>query len=328
MHFNHKRMKVITGAAGFIGSCMAAKLNAQGINDLILVDDFTKTEKRENWKNKNFVDLVQRDHFFTWAEENKKHIDYIIHLGARTDTGETDKAIFEELNFGYSRKLWEVAAHQGIPFLYASSAATYGNGKFGYSDNLNLLKELEPLNEYARSKHKFDCWAVGQTKTPPCWAGFKFYNVYGPNEYHKGRMASVVFHGFHEIMNTGEMTLFKSHNPNYKDGEQIRDFIYVKDVVSVLNWFMQKPRKSDIYNLGTGFARPFLALANAIFKALDREVTIHWKDTPLQYRDKYQYYTQADMKKLRSIGLKKHLRSIEPAVGDYVKHYLLKNKVF
>ena len=320
-------MKIITGAAGFIGSCMIGKLNALGINDLVIVDDFTKTEKKKNWENKNFVEQIHRDHFFRWAEANRKHIDFIVHLGARTDTGETDKTVFEELNFGYSRKIWELASSYGVPLLYASSAATYGNGHFGYNDNTKLLGQLDPLNEYARSKHKFDKWAIEQIKTPPYWAGFKFFNVYGPNEYHKGRMASVVYHGFNEIAQTGKMTLFKSHHPNYKDGEQMRDFIYVKDVINVLVWFMQKPRKSDIYNMGTGFARPFLSLANAIFKASGQELCIQWEDTPLKYRDKYQYYTQAEMKKLRAIGFKKHLRSIESGVKDYILRYLLKNKI-
>jgi len=320
-------MKIITGAAGFIGSCMVEKLNSLGMNDLVLVDDFSKAEKKRNWENKKFAEQVQRDHFFQWTEANKKHIDFIVHLGARTDTGETDKAVFEELNFGYSRKMWELATACGVPLLYASSAATYGDGKLGYDDDTKLLSQLEPLNEYANSKHKFDKWAIEQMKTPPCWAGFKFFNVYGPNEYHKGRMASAVFHGFNEVAKTGKMTLFKSHNPNYKDGEQMRDFIYVKDVVNILLWFMQKPRKSDIYNLGTGFARPFLSLANAVFKALDKEVCINWENTPLKYRDKYQYYTQAEMKKLRIIGFKKHLRSIEPGIRDYIKRYLQNNSL-
>lgn len=320
-------MKIITGAAGFIGSCMVAKLNALGVNDLVLVDDFTKTEKQRNWENKKFVEQVQREQFFQWAEANKRYIDFIVHLGARTDTGETDKAIFEDLNFGYSRKIWELASSYGVPLIYASSAATYGNGNFGYNDNTKYLNQLEPLNAYAHSKHKFDKWAVEQTTMPPCWAGFKFFNVYGPNEYHKGRMASVVFHGFNEICQTGKMTLFKSHNPAYQDGEQTRDFIYVKDVVNVLLWFMQKPRKNDIYNLGTGFARPFMALSDALFKALEQKVCINWEDTPLKYRDKYQYYTQAEMKKLRTIGFKKHLRSIEPGIKDYIKRYLQHNAV-
>ena len=320
-------MKIITGSAGFIGSCMIAKLNDLEMTDLVLVDDFTKIEKKRNWENKQFAEQIPRDRFFQWAEANKRHIDFIVHLGARTDTGETDKAIFEELNFGYSRKMWELASSCGVPLLYASSAATYGNGNLGYSDDTKLLSQLEPLNEYAHSKHKFDKWAMAQIKAPPYWAGFKFFNVYGPNEYHKGRMASVVLHGFHEIVQTGQMTLFKSHHPQYKDGEQTRDFIYVKDLVNVLAWFMQKPRKSDIYNLGTGFARPFLSLANAIFKTLEQDVCINWEDTPLKYRDKYQYYTQAEMKKLRFVGFKKHLRSIEPGIEDYIKKYLQNNQV-
>ena len=321
-------MIVITGAAGFIGSCMVGKLNAVGLENLILVDDFTVEKKRRNWENKQYADKIQRDDFFQWAEKNVQQIDCIIHLGARTDTTETDYAILESLNLDYSRRMWHLAATKGIPLLYASSAATYGDGKYGYKDDLETLREIVPLNLYGKSKHEFDKWVLRQNQEPPYWAGFKFFNVYGPNEYHKGRMASVVFHAFHQISETGKMELFRSHNPNFNDGEQMRDFIYVKDVVNVLFWFIQKPRQSGIYNLGTGFARPFLALANATFAAMKKEPDIRFIDIPQDIRERYQYYTQADMGKLKKIGYRKPPHSLEKGIKEYVAHYLINDNIF
>jgi ADP-L-glycero-D-manno-heptose 6-epimerase len=321
-------MIVITGAAGFIGSCMTQKLNNMGMENLILVDDFTKDSKISNWINKKYIDKIERMQFFQWAEQNKSHIDFIIHLGARTDTTEFNYAIFEELNIEYSQKLWSFASKNGIPFIYASSAATYGDGAFGYSDDHSLIQQLIPLNPYGKSKNEFDKWVLKQTITPPFWAGFKFFNVFGPNEYHKGRMASVVFHSFNQINITGKAKLFKSHRPDYNHGEQIRDFIYVKDVVNVLFWYMNYKPASGIYNLGTGFARPFIALANATFKAMKSAPNIEFIDIPADIRDKYQYFTEAEMGKARAAGLKKPFRPLETSVKDYVIHYLLKNKTW
>ena len=319
-------MIIVTGAAGFIGSCFTAKLNAMGIVDLALVDDFTQEAKRSNWENRKYVDKIDRTDFFRWAESNAKKIDFIVHLGARTDTTEFDYALLEELNLVYSQRVWSFSVKHSIPLIYASSAATYGDGKFGYKDDPSLIHRLAPLNLYGKSKNEFDKWVLKQSSTPPFWTGFKFFNVFGPNEYHKKRMASVVFHGFKQIQESGKMNLFRSHNSNFKDGEQMRDFIYVKDVVNVLYWFMNHTPKSGIFNLGTGYARPFIALTNAIFKAMKKESHIDFIDIPEDIRDKYQYFTQAELKNLRKCGYKKHFRSLELAVKDYITQYLLKKK--
>jgi len=319
-------MIIITGAAGFIGSCFVAKLNKAGIKEIILVDDFTKEIKRPNWENKKYVDKIDRNDFFRWAENNVKHIDFIVHLGARTDTAEFDYSVLEELNLVYSQRIWSFATKYGIPLIYASSAATYGNGKFGYSDNTSLINRLEPLNPYGKSKNEFDKWVLKQTTTPPFWAGFKFFNVFGPNEYHKKRMASVVFHAFNQIQETGKVSLFRSHRPDIDDGMQMRDFVYVKDVVRVLYWFINHTPKSGIFNLGTGFARPFIALTNATFKAMKKEPQIEFIDIPEDIRSKYQYFTEADMKNVRKCGYKKSFNSLELAIKAYITQYLLKNE--
>ncbi|MDX9892420.1 MAG: ADP-glyceromanno-heptose 6-epimerase [Bacteroidales bacterium] len=321
-------MIVITGAAGFIGSCMTQKLNNMGMENLILVDDFSKEAKISNWINKKYVDKIDRKDFFKWADQNADKIDFIFHLGARTDTTEFNYSIFEELNIDYSQRMWSLATKYGIPLIYASSAATYGSGVLGYSDDHSLIHKLEPLNPYGKSKNEFDKWVLKQTKAPPFWAGFKFFNVFGPNEYHKGRMASVVYHAYHQIKVTGNAKLFKSHHSDYRDGEQIRDFIYVKDVVNVLYWYMNYKPESGIYNLGTGYARPFIALAMATFKAMKQTPHIEFIDIPIDIRDKYQYFTQAEMQKARKIGLKRAFRPLELSIKDYVIQYLDKNRTF
>lgn len=321
-------MIVITGAAGFIGSCMVAKLNEMGRSDLILVDDFTKEIKRRNWENKQYVDKIQRDVFFPWAEANSKHIDCIIHLGARTDTTEFDYSVFEALNVEYTQRMWSFAAKKGIPLIYASSAATYGAGELGYKDDNALSYALQPLNPYGKSKNEIDKWVQKQANTPPCWYAFKFFNVYGPNEYHKGRMASVIMHSFRQIQETGKVKLFRSHVPEYEDGEQLRDFVYVKDVVRVIYWYMTHLPQSGIYNLGTGHARSFLSLAISTFYAMGLEPNIEFIDIPEDIRDKYQYFTEAEMKKMRLTGYKKPFYSLENGVKSYVKNYLIKDKCY
>ncbi len=321
-------MIVVTGAAGFIGSCMVQKLNLSGYDQLILVDDFTSEQKKKNWETKHYCDKIDRKDFFQWANLNSEKIDFIIHLGARTDTTEFDYSIFEELNLFYSQQMWSFAAKKRIPLIYASSAATYGDGSLGYVDSHELISRLKPLNPYGKSKNDFDKWVLKQTVTPPFWAGFKFFNVFGPNEYHKGRMASVIFHAFHQIEAEGKVKLFRSHIPEFDDGEQKRDFIYVKDLVTVLMWFVQYRKQSGIFNLGTGFARPFLALTNAVFKSLRLEPNIEFVDIPHDIRDKYQYYTQADMKKMRKLGYKKSFHSLEWGIDDYVRNYLKKKSYF
>lgn len=319
-------MIVVTGAAGFIGSCLVQGLNNEGFEDLILVDDFSKHEKDKNLEGKKFSQKVDREQFHDWLDDNHKMVYFIFHIGARTDTTEFDKSIFDKLNLDYTKRLWNQCADYAIPLVFASSGATYGLGEHGYSDSHDVVEKLKPLNPYGDSKNDFDKWALKQDKEPFFWAGLKFFNVYGPNEYHKSRMASVIFHAFNQINDKGSVKLFRSHNPEYKDGEQLRDFVYVKDLVKVCLFLMHHKKDSGLYNLGTGTARTFLALAQATFKALGVEENINFVDTPIDIRDKYQYYTQAEMDKLLGIGYDGGFRTLEEGVEDYVKNYLVPNK--
>jgi ADP-L-glycero-D-manno-heptose 6-epimerase len=319
-------MIVVTGAAGFIGSYLCEVLNAKGFNNLILVDDFSKQEKIANHENLNSYEKIKRSKFISWLNLTEETIDFIFHLGARTDTTEFKWEILEELNLTYSKAIWQLCASKNIPLVYASSAATYGNGEFGYDDNTEILDKLVPLNPYGDSKNEFDKWVIKQDIQPPFWAGLKFFNVYGPREYHKGRMASVIFHAFNQIQEKGEMKLFRSHNPEYTDGGQLRDFIYVKDIANVCLFLMKEKPTSSIYNLGSGKARTFLDLALATFKALDKSPKISFIDTPEDIRDKYQYFTEANMSKLIAAGYTSPFTSLEIGVKDYVQNYLLKRK--
>jgi ADP-L-glycero-D-manno-heptose 6-epimerase len=321
-------MIVVTGAAGFIGSCLVSKLNSLGFTNLILVDDFSKTEKDQNLVGKEFSQKIQRDVFHTFLEKHPTEIEFIFHIGARTDTTEFNKDIFDELNVNYSKMLWNFCSDNDVPLVYASSAATYGLGECGYEDSHEIIPQLKPLNPYGDSKNDFDIWALKQESQPPFWAGLKFFNVYGPNEYHKGRMASVIFHTFHQIQEKGEMKLFRSHNPNYTDGGQLRDFIYVKDVVDVCVFLQEKQPSSGIYNLGSGTARTFLDLATNTFRALDKEPNISFIDTPIDIRDKYQYFTEANMSKLKKAGFAQEFHTLEEGVSDYVTNYLSPNKYY
>ena len=323
---NFDKMIVVTGAAGFIGSCLVSGLNANGYEDLILVDDFSKTEKDSNLEGKIFSQKVDRDVFSEWLDQNHKMVYFVFHIGARTDTTEFDVELFNRLNLDYTKKVWQQCAEYAIPLVYASSGATYGLGEHGYSDSHDVVEKLKPLNPYGDSKNDFDKWALKQEDQPYFWAGLKFFNVYGPNEYHKGRMASVIFHAFNQINEKGFVKLFRSHNPEYKDGEQLRDFIYVQDVVQVCLYLMRNKSKSGLYNLGTGKARTFLDLAKATFHALDLEPNIEFVDTPEDIRDKYQYYTQAEMGKLIADGYDKPFTSLEDGVKDYVTNYLKEHK--
>jgi ADP-L-glycero-D-manno-heptose 6-epimerase len=318
-------MIVVTGAAGFIGSCLCSSLNHAGYTDLILVDDFNRIEKKDNFSSKKFLKCIHRDEFLKWLDKNHAQCDFIFHLGARTDTTEFDTTVFNRLNLNYSMRIWELCTQHTIPLIYASSAATYGAGENGYSDAHNIVSKLKPLNPYGESKQKFDEWVLTQPNCPPFWAGLKFFNVFGPNEYHKGRMASVVFHSFNKIRKNGKVELFRSHKTQYKNGMQLRDFIYVKDVVDVLMFLMETKVDSAIYNLGTGHARPFLHLANSVFHSLSLPAKIEFVDTPLDIRDKYQYFTEAKIEKLRRAGYNKSFTTLESAIDDYVKNYLLKN---
>jgi len=320
---------IVTGAAGFIGSCMVQFLNEQGFENLILVDDFGFEEKRKNWESKKFTVIVERNNLFDWLQKHESKIDVVIHLGARTDTTEFDYSIHEELNLEYSKDIWNYCTAYQIPLIYASSAATYGAGEFGYDDNHEVIEHLQPLNPYGISKNEFDKWAIHQLHTPPSWTGLKFFNIYGPNEYHKGRMASVIWHSFNQIKNNGEVKLFKSHRPDFKDGEQLRDFVYVKDLVKVIHWMMVgmvakqwKAASNGIYNLGTGKARSFYDLAAATFRGMGLEPNVRFIDMPEDIRDKYQYFTEANMDKLHQAGYTDAFYSLEAGITDYVQHYL------
>ncbi len=317
----------VTGAAGFIGSVLVGYLNQLGFENLILVDDFSIKEKVDNLIDKKFESKVHRDQFVEWLAEHKGKLSAIFHLGARTDTTLMDVEVFKTLNLKYSKEIWDYCSEQKIPLVYASSAATYGDGALGYKDDETHIAELQPLNPYGVSKQKFDVWALAQPEQPPFWAGLKFFNVYGPNEYHKGRMASVIFHAYQNLAkNNNAIKLFRSHHPKYKDGGQMRDFIYVMDLVKVCVWLMENQAKSGIYNLGTGEARSFTDLAKAVFKALDLPEKIEFIDTPLDIRDKYQYFTEADMNKLIAAGYKEPFTSLEDGVAAYLNEYLKEGK--
>jgi len=326
---------IVTGAAGFIGSCMVQYLNEQGLEHLILVDDFGFEEKRKNWESKKFIQIVERYNLFEWLKEKNPDVEAVIHLGARTDTTEFNYAIHEELNVQYSKDIWHYCVEKNIPLIYASSAATYGAGELGYNDDHELPFKLKPLNPYGISKNEFDKWALLQTNHPPVWTGLKFFNIYGPNEYHKERMASVIWHAFNQIEKDGVVKLFKSHRPDFKDGEQLRDFVYVKDLVKVMFWMYQlmvngkwEFSKNGIYNLGTGKARSFYDLAAATFRGLDKDPNIVFIDMPEDIRDKYQYFTEANMKKLYDAGYHEPFYTLEEGVDDYVRNYLKGLKIY
>jgi ADP-L-glycero-D-manno-heptose 6-epimerase len=321
-------MIVVTGAAGFIGSVLVGKLNSIGIENILMVDDFSNEQKKVNWSSKKFSDKMDRADFLKWFDENASQVTFVYHIGARTDTTEFNKEIFDELNVNYTKAIWNTCTKNNIPLVYASSAATYGGGEQGYADNHNEIPALHPLNPYGWSKQEFDVWALQQTNTPPQWQGLKFFNVYGPNEYHKARMASVIFHSFHQINNTGKVKLFRSHRPDFKDGWQLRDFIYVKDLVNVCVFLMQNKVASGIYNLGTGQARSFYDLADSTFRAMNKTTDIEYVDIPADIRDKYQYFTEADMSKLVAQGYSTPFTSLEEGVRDYVTNYLSTNSVY
>jgi ADP-L-glycero-D-manno-heptose 6-epimerase len=321
-------MIIVTGAAGFIGSCLVSKLNQENFSDIVLVDDFSDPEKMKNLEGKKYSQKIHRDDFLQWLKENQRLVQFIFHLGARTDTTEMKKEIFDHLNLDYTKALWNICVEFGLPLVYASSAATYGLGENGYEDNEALIPQLKPLNPYGDSKNEFDKWAIQQKKKPYFWVGLKFFNVYGPNEYHKGRMASVIFHAHNQLKEKGIVKLFRSHNPAYKDGEQLRDFVYVKDVVEVCYYLLEYRKSSGIYNLGSGKARTFYDLVKSTFLAANKPVNVEFIDTPIDIRDKYQYYTEATMDKLKSIGYVKPFSTLEEGVNDYVQNYLSTKKYY
>jgi ADP-L-glycero-D-manno-heptose 6-epimerase len=319
---------IITGAAGFIASCLGGYMNSLGYNNLYLVDDFSRIDKNNNLDGLQYTEKVDRNQLFDWLQTSGVQIDAFFHLGARTDTTEMDYEVHRVLNLVYTQDVWSYCAANGIPLVYASSAATYGEGEHGYNDDHDVVGKLAPLNPYGRSKNEFDKWALqeiaeGHT-APPFWAGLKFFNVYGPNESHKKRMASVIFHAYNQILEQGKARLFRSHRPEYVDGGQQRDFVYVKDVINVCLWLMQNQPESGLYNLGTGKARSFNDLVGAIFSALDMQPNIEYVDTPIDIRDKYQYFTEANMNKLKLAGYDQSFYTLEEGVKDYVLNYLKK----
>lgn len=321
-------MIIVTGAAGFIGSCLIKKLNSENFKAIVAVDKFDNPEKNKNLTNAILREKVDRDRFMEWLDTNQENVEFIFHIGARTDTAEFDMELLHRLNTEYTKAIWKRCVQYQIPLVYASTAATYGLGEEGYDDNERAIEKLKPLNPYGLSKQEFDIWALAQEEKPFFWAGLKFFNVYGPNEYHKERMASVILHAFKQINATGKMRLFRSHHTDYKDGEQMRDFVYVKDVVDVCYFLMHHRQNSGIYNLGSGKARTFMDLTRNVFKALNKKEEIEFIDTPVDIRDKYQYFTEAKMQKLKNIGYTQPFHTLEEGVEDYVKNYLVPHKYY
>jgi len=319
---------IVTGAAGFIGSALVGYLNGLGFRQITIVDDFSHPDKAPNLEGKHYRQRVERDDFFEWLKTERPAVDFFFHIGARTDTTEFDYSIHQRLNVEYSQKVWNYCTAAQIPLVYASSAATYGAGEFGYDDDHASPFRLKPLNAYGVSKNEFDKWALNCPVHPPFWAGLKFFNVYGPNEYHKGRMASVIFHALGQIRSQGEVRLFRSHKTGFADGEQLRDFVYVKDLLKVCAWLMDHRPPSGLYNLGTGQARSFIDLARATFAGLDLEPNIRFIDMPEDLRSTYQYFTQANMTKLREAGYTEAFYSLEAGVEDYVRNYLAPHKYY
>ena len=315
---------IVTGGAGFIGSCIVRTLNDMGIEDITIVDHICETDKWMNMRNNKYTEYINRDEFLEKLPEYAGKVTHIIHMGACSATTERDFDFLYKNNYEYTKTLWKFCTENQISFIYASSAATYGDGKEGFDDKEDI-KRLRPLNGYGYSKQLFDLWAEKQTIAPKQHVGFKFFNVYGPNEYFKGSMASVIFHSFNKINETGEMGLFKSYKEGYEDGGQLRDFVYVKDICKVVKFMIEHEEVSGLFNLGTGQARSFYDLAASTFKAMGLEPNIKYIEMPESLRAKYQYYTQANMEKLRSVGYADDFYSLEDGAKDYVQNYLMKN---
>jgi ADP-L-glycero-D-manno-heptose 6-epimerase len=317
-------MIIVTGGAGFIGSAIVWRLNQLGENKIIVVDELGKDDKWKNLVPLKYDDFIHKDDFISMIIEKDISFDMsaIIHMGANSSTTEKDADHLFSNNYLYTQELAKYCLEKNIRFICASSAATYGDGALGFDDDENKLDSLRPLNMYGYSKQLFDLWAKRNNVFDKI-VGLKYFNVYGPNEYHKGDMRSVVHKAFEQIRDTGKVKLFKSMNPKYKDGEQLRDFIYVKDAVEMTLFFLDKPKVNGLFNLGTGKSRTWNDLVKAIFNALDKPVNIEYFDLPEHLREKYQYFTEAKMDKIKKAGYNKPITSLEDGVADYVKIYLL-----
>jgi len=318
-------MIVVTGGAGFIGSSIIWRLNVLGQQDIIIVDALGTDEKWKNLVGLNFLDFIHKDDFLSYLDSSKVRIETIIHMGANSSTTEKDADSLLRNNFEYTKKLAEYCLKNNSRFIYASSGATYGDGSLGFDDNESSLTKLRPLNMYGYSKQMFDLWAWHKGVLNQI-VGLKYFNVYGPNEYHKGDMRSVVHKAFDQIAKTGKVKLFKSANPKYKDGEQLRDFIYIKDAVDMTLFFLDNKNKNGIYNIGTGKARTWNDLVTTLFNAVNKPFNIEYIDLPAHLLDKYQYFTEAKIDKLISAGYSIPITSLEGGITDYIKNYLLKEK--
>ena len=318
-------MIVVTGACGFIGSCMIAKLNFEKRKDIVAVDLFSRPDEicLSNIENKDIALRIDKDDFLGWLDDNYTSVDYVIHMGGISSTTVFDAEMLKQYNTNYSMALWHLCAKYFIPLIYASSAATYGSGENGYSDDEILIPTLKPLNPYGKSKQDFDVWCLKENDKPPFWYGLKFFNVYGPNEYHKGSMASIVLHAYEQIMQTKKLKLFKSYREDIPHGQQKRDFVYIDDVVDIMYWLMENNPKSGIYNVGTGTARSYFEIAKIMFAVLKLPPKVVYIDMPEEIKAKYQYFTQADMKKLRDAGYKGRPTSLRNGINDYISKYLI-----
>ncbi len=329
-------MIIVTGAAGFIGSAFIWKLNSEGITNILAVDKLHSGDKWLNLRKREYADWLDRDELFDFLakEENAKKIEAVVHMGACSATTEHNGDYLMKNNYEYSKKLWDFCTARKIKYVYASSAATYGAGEQGYNDEMSVeeFQKLLPLNKYGYSKKYFDDWAFKQKDCPKQWQGLKFFNVYGPQEYHKDRMASMVFHTYHQFKKDGAVKLFKSHKDGFKDGEQLRDFVYIKDVVNVIYACVASEIQSGVYNLGTGKARSFYDLSVNAIKAIDKNAdekkVIEFIPMPEDLRGKYQYFTEAKMDKLKKAGYTKEFYSLEEGVKDYIENYLSKEDMY
>ncbi len=321
-------MIIVTGGAGFIGSAFVWKLNSQGIDDILIVDELGSSVKWRNLVNRNFVDYIHKDDFIKKLDDRNSYfnIETIIHMGACSSTTETDADYMLKNNYKYTKTLAEWALLKNVEFIYASSAATYGDGSNSFSDDDNITRTLKPLNIYGYSKQLFDLWVLRNNAIDKL-TGLKFFNVFGPNEYHKEDMVSVVYKAFHQISENGTVKLFKSYNKKYKDGEQLRDFVYIKDCVDAMWWLMENKDVKGIFNIGTGKARSWNDLINSVYKAMNINLSIEYIDMPETLRDKYQYFTRAEMNKLSEKGCPLKFHTLEESVHDYVVNYLAKDSI-